>query len=198
MKWIRYTLAYYLALIDSEEDQSKFEYLYHQYKKPMYYKAREILRDDFLAEDAVHDAFCKIARNMNKISDAKSSDTKSFVMIVTRRAAIDAYRKRKPYFEKEVYEPESEDNEHYNFLESCGAAVEMPEMTDFCRSEVGKALRKLSDDYHDILLLRYVLGYDNREISEITGFTVSKIEKDLSRGKKKLADLLSAEARGDA
>ena len=71
-------------------------------------------------------------------------------------------------------------------------------MTDFCRSEVGKALRKLSDDYHDVLLLRYVLGYDNREISEITGFTVSKIEKDLSRGKKKLADLLSTEARGDA
>ena len=48
MKWIRYTLAYYLAMIDSEEDQSKFEYLYHQYQKPMFYKAKEILRDVFL------------------------------------------------------------------------------------------------------------------------------------------------------
>ena len=197
MKWIRYTLAYYLALIDSEEDQSKFEYLYHQYQKPMFYKAKEILRDDFLAEDAVHDAFCKIARNMDKVGDVKSGDTKSLVMIVTRRAAIDASRKRKPYFEKEVYEPESEDDEHHNFLESCGAVEEMPEMTDFRGSEVGKALLKLPDDYHEVLRLRYVLGYDNREISEITGFTVSKIEKNLSRGNKKLADLLSAKERGD-
>ncbi len=198
MTWVRYTLAYYLAMIDNAEDQDKFEYLYNQYRKPMYYKAREVLRDDFLAEDAVHEAFCKIARNIDKVGDVRSSETRSFVMIITRQAAIDVYRKRKPYFEKEVYEPESEDGEHSNFLESCGATEEMPEIADFCGSEVGQALRKLSDDYYNVMLYRYAIGYDNEEIARLTGFTVSKIEKLLSRGKKKVAALLAENERGDA
>ena len=197
MTWVRYTLAYYLAMIDNAADQDKFEYLYSQYRKPMYYKARDVLRDEFLAEDAVHEAFCKIARNMHKIGDVRSSETRSFVMMVTRQAAIDVYRKRKPYFEKEVYEPETEDGGHSNFLESCGASEEMPEIADFKGSEVGKALRELSDDYYNVMLYRYALDYDNEEISELTGFSVSKIEKLLSRGKKKVAALLADKERGD-
>ncbi len=52
-------------------------------------------------------------------------------------------------------------------------------------------IRVLSDDAHDVVLLKYALGYDNREISEITGFSVAKIEKLLSRSKKKLQEKLA-------
>ena len=102
MQPIRYTLSYYLALIDNAEDQNKFEYLYNHYQKQMYYTAKRILNDAFIAEDAVHEAFVKIARNMNKIDDETSDRTRAFVMIVTENAAKDVYRKRKQYFEKEL------------------------------------------------------------------------------------------------
>ena len=195
MQPIRYTLSYYLALIDNAEDQNKFEYLYNHYQKQMYYTAKRILNDAFIAEDAVHEAFVKIARNMNKIDDMESNETRSFVMIVTKRAAIDVYRKRNQYFDREVYETITDDGEISNIIEECAATVDIPEFSDFHGSEVGKALLTLSHDAHDVILLRYVLGYDNREISEITGFSVSKIEKLLSRGKKKLVEKLSANRR---
>ena len=198
MQRYRYPLMFYLAMIDSVEDQQKFEYLYHKYQKQMYYTAKQILNDEFLAEDAVHEAFCKIARNMDKVKDETSEETKSFVMVVTKRAAIDVYRKRKTYFDKEVYETTQEDGEPSNLIETCAPAVEIPELADFQGSALGKAIEGLSDDAKNVFLMRYGLDYSTREISEITGFTVSKIEKLLSRSKKKLAEQLSQAQRGDS
>ncbi|RRQ31312.1 RNA polymerase subunit sigma-24, partial [Clostridioides difficile] len=45
----------YLNLLESENDISKFELLYNTYKKTMFYIANEILKDECLAEDAVHE-----------------------------------------------------------------------------------------------------------------------------------------------
>ena len=61
--------------------KSKFEELYYQYRKLMHWRAKQILNDDMLAEDAVHEAFIKIIRHMNKISEVKCNKTKCFVVI---------------------------------------------------------------------------------------------------------------------
>ncbi|OJT86126.1 RNA polymerase subunit sigma-24, partial [Clostridioides difficile] len=49
----------YLAIIDSKEERIKFEEIYIKYKKLMFYVANQILKDDVLAEDAVHSSFLK-------------------------------------------------------------------------------------------------------------------------------------------
>ena len=41
-----------------------------------------------------------------------------------------------------------------------------------------------------MILWKYAYGLSNGEIAELTGFTIAKIEKLLSRGKKKLNQLL--------
>ena len=46
-------LATLLLLIDSEEDQRKFEELYHQYKQLMFYVARDYFHKESAIEDAV-------------------------------------------------------------------------------------------------------------------------------------------------
>ena len=50
-------LLVYLQLIDSPEEQSRFEDLYITYRKLMFHVAKGILGNDQDAEDAVHDAF---------------------------------------------------------------------------------------------------------------------------------------------
>jgi RNA polymerase sigma-70 factor (ECF subfamily) len=50
-------IAIYLSIIDSEQDKNKFEILYTTYRKLMFYVANRILKDQYLAEDAVHQAF---------------------------------------------------------------------------------------------------------------------------------------------
>lgn len=44
----------YLSMIDSPEDQSKFELLYTEYRNVMYHVAFKILQNEQDAEDAVH------------------------------------------------------------------------------------------------------------------------------------------------
>ena len=52
-------LTFYLSMIDSDSDKSKFEQLYIKYRNPMLNRAYDILGDRGLAEDAVHNAFLR-------------------------------------------------------------------------------------------------------------------------------------------
>ncbi len=200
MRHLSYSLQYYLALIDNEADQLKFEELYHKYKKRMYYTAKDYLKDEFLAEDVVHEALCKIARNMDKLYGKPENEIEGFVMLVAKRASIDAYRKRRLYFDKEIYDDrtDDEDDNTNSFLERHAPAVEMPDVPGFEGSDVGRAILSLGDEAKNVFLLKYSYGYDNRDISEITGFSVAKIEKLLSRSKKKLRESLANTKKDDA
>ena len=64
----------YLQMIDGPEDQSKFEQLYLTYRGLMYYVAESILRNEQDAEDAVHDAFVAVAKNISNISEPESKN----------------------------------------------------------------------------------------------------------------------------
>ena len=59
----------YLSMIEGPEDRNKFEIVYQQYKSLMYYVAYRILREERDAEDAVHNAFVRIAEHIEKISE---------------------------------------------------------------------------------------------------------------------------------
>lgn len=59
----------YLSMIEGPEDRNKFEIVYQQYKSLMYYVAYRILREERDAEDAVHNAFVRIAEHIDKISE---------------------------------------------------------------------------------------------------------------------------------
>lgn len=56
----------YLQMIDSPEDRSKFEQIYMEYRSMMFHMANRILTNEQDAEDAVHEAFLKIAENIEK------------------------------------------------------------------------------------------------------------------------------------
>ena len=59
----------YLQMIDAPEDRSKFEQIYMEYRSMMFHIANRILTNEQDAEDAVHEAFLKIAENIEKIED---------------------------------------------------------------------------------------------------------------------------------
>ena len=57
----------YLQMIETPEDQSKFEQIYEKYLGLMYHVALKILENHEDAEDAVHQAFVSIAENLSLI-----------------------------------------------------------------------------------------------------------------------------------
>ena len=71
----------------------KIEQLYTLYEQKMYVIAYSILNNSWQAEDAVSDAFVKIIKNLHKIKDIKSDQTKKFIIRIIQNTAIDLYRK---------------------------------------------------------------------------------------------------------
>ena len=71
----------YLSMIEGPEDRNKFEIVYEQYKNLMYYVAYRILREERDAEDAVHNAFVRIAEHIEKISEPVCPKTRSFAVL---------------------------------------------------------------------------------------------------------------------
>lgn len=61
----------------------------------MFFVANRILREEYLSEDAVHQAFLRIIDNLDKIDKVDCHKTKGFIVIIVENIAIDFYRKRK-------------------------------------------------------------------------------------------------------
>ena len=88
-------VALYLSLIDKQEEKNRFEELYYRYRNLMYYIAYQVLHQDRDSEDAVQEALFRIAKNMDKVKDIASTETKNFVAIITKREAMKIYDKKK-------------------------------------------------------------------------------------------------------
>ena len=70
----------FLQMIETEEDKRKFISLYQEYEHLMHWAAYEILKDNYLAEDIVHDVFEKVARNITHIGEPISAKTKRYLL----------------------------------------------------------------------------------------------------------------------
>ncbi|MCD8016658.1 MAG: RNA polymerase sigma factor [Oscillospiraceae bacterium] len=168
----------YLQLIPSEDGRSKFERLYDTYRQTMYYAAFRILRHERDAEDAVHEAFLRVAVNLEKINEEDCHKTRAFLVIITRNAAIDIYRRNK-----------RERAGSYEELEPYIADGRAPE----AGAELTEALAKLPPDYSAVLLLKYAQGYSDGEIAEILGIKPDNMRKRISRAKTRLGEILGEE-----
>lgn len=166
----------YLQMVETVEERSKIEDIYHHYRNTMYAVAYKILNNSQDAEDAVHSAFVKIAENISKIDQVPSPKTKSFVMIITENRAIDMYR-RKQLHPQTLY-----------CDETVGLQVEYTGAV-----ELAGCFAKLPSRHREILLLKHRHGYSTREIARMLGLTLSNAAKLEQRAKKKLEEICKEE-----
>lgn len=82
------------ALIDDEQSRTLFEQLYYQYRQHMYWIARQILCDEYLAEDITAEAFIRIAKKIDFIASLPEKQQRDYIVVVLRNFAIDANRKK--------------------------------------------------------------------------------------------------------
>ncbi len=173
-------LMLYLSAIKTPEQKSKFERLYYTYRNLMFYISKNILSDDFLAEDAVHEAFLRILENMEKIGEIDCHKTKSFIVIVTENISIDLYRKNK----RTATIP----------LEESDYRPSYPCFTpEILENSVEQAIYALPENYTAVLRMKYLLGFDYPEIAGALNISEENVRQRIVRGKKKLAELLAKE-----
>ncbi|MEG2058036.1 MAG: RNA polymerase sigma factor [Romboutsia sp.] len=170
----------YLNLIDTDEGLSKFEYIYENYKKTMHYKAFQILKDEQLSEDAVHESFIRLIKyiNENKIEDVTSNKTKGLVIVIVKSVSINIYNKIKKENEKiDILKDRSTFND-----------TTLENLETF--SEIEIAILKLPDTYKEIFLLKYFQQLSDKEISKVLNIKQDTVRKRVSRGRQKLKAII--------
>lgn len=179
-------IALYMALIEEEEQQNKFEKLYYKYRNLMYYIAEEILHHPKDSEDAVQEALIRVAKNMEKIGAVESTATKNFLGIITKREAMKLYDKRKKRAEiAESGLSVEEDGKELRFFDTY-----TKDGSDVPVNEVAMALETLPYKYQSLMTLKYVMGYSGKEIAEIVGMSENNVRQQLFQGRKLLEQQL--------
>ena len=178
-------LLFYTLLIEEDNDKIKFEKIYTLYKKKMWYTANSVLSDAYLAEDAVHNAFIGIAKNIKKVTDAESSKTLSYVITASKNAALDILRKNKGLSETDIDELyDVSDKESSSFYQSI-------ETEDF----VVKTLASMPTVYRDVLYLLIVEQMSEKEIAELLGRKPGTVHQQVRRGRTMLKEELMKGAK---
>lgn len=165
-------VTFYLMIMDKDENKRKFVTLYEKYRYLMMKVAYDVLGDNYLAEDAVHEAFIKIEKNMTKIGDVDAQKTKRYLITITKNATIDIYRKRKIQMKREIFVDElGEENLPLSYMKTNSD------------SRILDILKNLPVKYRDVFLLKYSSKLDNNEIAEMLNISEGAVRQRLSRGK---------------
>ena len=165
----------YLSLIESEEDKSKFIFLYENYRSSMFYVANEILHNRQDAEDVVHQTFVKIAETIETVDISIPSRSKSLLLTITRHNAIDLYRKKQRC---SVYDT--------TILADTVVGLENLGVVGYC-------FTKLPENYRTVLALWHSYGYSHKEIARLLSLRESNVAKIHQRAKAKLEKLCREE-----
>ena len=167
----------------SENDKEKLRLLYGKYKNRMYITACKVLNDPQRAEDAVHDAFIAISKNLDKIQDVDSVKTGSYMVKAARSKALNILRMGLP--EKETA------------LDEATAKADEDLLDEICRkesyNEIVNAILSLEERYRDVLTLYYLNDLSLSEIAELQGVKENTVKQQLYRGRRKLIDTIKKE-----
>ena len=161
-----------MTLIDTQKERDLFNVLYEKYRRLMFQVAMGVLGESYLAEDAVHEAFIKVAGHMEMVDSADSNRTKRFMITVAKNAAIDLYRRNRKLYQREI------SVEDYD---ECTDAIVYQETEE--DDEIPELLRSLPAIYRDVFLLKYSALYENHEIAKILDIPEGTVRQRIARGK---------------
>lgn len=172
--------------MQTKEEQSKFEKIYAEHKSHMKYAALSILKDDYLAEDAVHNSFVKIINSPEKIDENEHNRTAGFLNIIVKREALNILKKERKGGIKEDIESE---------------AVNISSPVDVENLVIGKEtvnrvlsiVNNMKEIYRDVFILYYTYNYTVKEISALTDESEATVYKRLQRAKHYIAECIGKE-----
>lgn len=175
---------------DKETDEDKISNLYDKYSKLMRTEAFKILNDYALSEDAVHQAFIKIMRNLHKINHDNEAKIRNFLVIVCRNMAINIYKERLYLNENtETLNFETDDDDNViDYREPSKVLIDKENI-----EKLAKHIAKLPDIYKDVLILEKVHGYAKEEIAELLGIKYETVRKRSLRARNMLVEALEKE-----
>lgn len=146
--------------------------LYRLYEQPMYFAAYRVLHDEYLAEDAVHEAFVRLIRSREKIADAEAPATRSYIYKTLKSATLDLYRKQKKQRENCTALDETVENTYAAEAVDCDMPLDL--------------IAELPPKYASVMRCLFIDGLNIRETSAVLKISESCVRKRIERARKQL------------
>jgi len=162
------------------EKRAAFEAIVSEYEGRLLRYAARILRDYGAAQDVVQDTFIKLFRNW-KEELTPSPNLSSWLYRVAHNAAVDLLRKRER--RRLLHSKQAEMSDRFS-VPNRGAAFRGSAESD----SAGTVLKTLSLREQQLVILKIYEEKSYKEISQITGITVSNVGYILHHAMKKMAE----------
>jgi RNA polymerase sigma-70 factor (ECF subfamily) len=154
--------------------------VYREYGRLVYTVAMRVLGDRGLAEEATQQAFLKAWRAAASVDDSREMGP--WLMAITRRCAIDVYRRESIRATAPLDDVQAADPA----LQSPPASVESLYET----WEVRRAVTELPDDEQEVVRLQHFGALTHDEIAQRLGIAVGTVKSRSFRAHKRLATML--------
>ena len=162
-------------------DEATLPQVYRRYAGAMYATAYNLLGNRDLAADAVQQAFIQAWRAAASFDPARG--LQPWLYSITRRAAIDTYRRQRREAQNLSYDD--------SWSADAEAAVDGPSLDSAWQVwQVRQALDRLHRDERRVLELAYYEGQTQSEIAETLGIAIGTVKSRTARAQRRLADLL--------
>jgi RNA polymerase sigma-70 factor (ECF subfamily) len=163
-------------------DEDAVRQAYRRYAGAMYATAFRLLGDRDLAADAVQQAFVQAWRSAPDFDPARG--LKPWLYAITRRAAIDTYRRHRREAATVPYEASGPGE---RALATDGPSLDAAWET----WQVRRALDDLHPDERQVLRLAYQESLTQSEIAEALGIAIGTVKSRTARAQRRLAGRLA-------
>ena len=171
-------LQFYLSLVETENERNLITKLYTKYEQKMYKVAMSILHNKYSAEDAVHEAFLRIIKNIHRLSFENDIKTEALVVIIVRRVSLTMFKKKMNY---ETYDEIDEE------IEDETAALAFRQIEENYAVEV---INMLPNELREIITMRYIFNIDVNTIAGTVGLAPATVYVHIRKAKEIMRTLL--------
>ncbi len=160
-------------------DAEAFAGIYDELVKPVYrYIYYRV--EDAIAEDLTEETFLKVWQNLKKYKKGKNPFS-SWVFRIAHNLLVDHYRQSKTteMIEETIADTKKESNPHHQ------ADLKLTQI------RLRKVIRRLPDNYQEVIILKYINELDNKEIAHAIGKSEGAVRTIQFRALERLRSLLS-------
>ena len=176
--------------IDSELDQRYMLCLYEAHKELMFKISGKYVFESNYVEDVVQEALLYLCRNLSTLKQLDRYQLQVYIVYTVKHAAYRHNSRMKRDKQHLIFD---EDN---SLIQRLGTGERVLE-DEFAKKEkvveIRSVLKKLAEDDQDIIIRKYYLKQNDREIAEAHGLMASSVRMRLTRIRRRFLKLMNEE-----
>ncbi|GHV08668.1 hypothetical protein FACS1894217_11480 [Clostridia bacterium] len=167
-----------------ERERCLLEQIYQAHRNTMFHIANNILKNDAMSENIVHDAFVAMLEQTESFPQDFDYDTRGLLNIIVKRKAINLAKREKIMFCDDTLEHNTPDTK---------GSVEDSVVNDDTYRRLVDLIRSLDEKYSSVLLLKYEHNFSARDMARYLGITEGTAQKRFQRAKQMLKTRMERE-----